>query len=442
MKEYVVFSGKIENAANRELILYDVYNNKKTIAVDDAGEFKDTVSITAIGHHRFYDNKDRLTLYFEKGKDLSLSYDAKNFDGTVRFSGAGAATNNYILRKNKIKAQHEQKPLADSAANVFALSETDFKAHYAEMKKLMLAELSNTKGLSDQYKRLETRNINYEYLYFLSQYEAVQVNHLKNLDFKASKEMTDELKGFIANDQADFLFSDMYRAIVQSVYYEEAGKKSKAEGSHRDVNYLKLISTIGNTYIRNTLLYRFAASYFNYTQDREGFYQAFMQGSSNEADKAKITKMREAINSIVVNGPSPKFVDYENYAGGTSSLDDFKGKYVFIDVWATWCGPCIYEMPFLDKLEDGYKGKNIAFVTLSIDTKANRGKWRDFVKEKSLDGVQLLADDAFNSAFIKAYNITGIPRFLIIDPKGNIVSTDAPRPSDPKLKELLDSLPL
>ncbi len=441
-RDYVVFSGKIENAANHELTLFDVYNNKKIITVDQTGQFKDTVSITAAGHHRFYDDKDKLTLYFEKGKELSLSYDAKNFEGTVRFSGPGATTNNYILRKNALKTKHEQQPLPDSASNVFALSEAAFKAHYLDMKQAMLAELAATSGLSDPYKKLEAKNINYEYLYFLSQYEAVQVNHMKNPNYKASKAMTEGLEGFVATNQTDFLFSEMYRAIIQSVYYEDAGKKSKAEGSQRDVTYLKLVSTIDNTYIRNTLLYRFAASYLNYAQDREGFYQAFMQGSSNEVDKAKITKMYQAINKIVVNAPSPKFVNYENYAGGTSSLDDFKGKYVFIDVWATWCGPCIYEMPFLDKLEDGYKGKNIEFVTLSIDTKANRGKWRDYVKEKNLDGVQLLADDAFNSAFIKAYNITGIPRFLIIDPKGNVVNSNAPRPSDPELKKLLDSLPL
>ncbi|WP_256006016.1 TlpA family protein disulfide reductase [Pedobacter deserti] len=441
-KDYVVFSGKIENATNHELILFDVYNNKKTIMVDQTGRFKDTVHVITAGHYRFYDNKDKLAIYLENGKDLTVAYDAKNFDGSIRFSGPGAAPNNYIRRKEEIRKQHEQKPLADGASNVFTLSEASFKAHYSDMKKAMLGELSATAGLSDQYKKLEARNINYEYLYFLSQYEAVQVNHMKKPDFKASKAMTEELEGFDATNQADFLFSDMYRNIIQSMYYEDAGKKSIAEGIPRDVTYLKLVSTIDNAFIRDYLLYRFAASYFNYTTDREGFYNAFMKGSSNEADKTKITKMRDAINSLVVNAPSPKFVNYENYAGGTSSLDDFKGKYLFIDVWATWCGPCIYEMPFLDKLEDGYKGKNITFITLSIDKKTDRQKWKDYVKEKNLDGVQLLADDAFNSAFIKAYNITGIPRFLIIDPKGNIVSTNAPRPSDPKLKELLDSLPL
>ena len=60
---------------------------------------------------------------------------------------------------------------------------------------------------------------------------------------------------------------------------------------------------------------------------------------------------------------SPKFVDYENYAGGNMSLDDLKGKYVYIDLWATWCVPCVQQIPALNKLEHTFKNKNIAFVS-------------------------------------------------------------------------------
>jgi hypothetical protein len=62
------------------------------------------------------------------------------------------------------------------------------------------------------------------------------------------------------------------------------------------------------------------------------------------------------------------------------------------------------------------------------------------VVEKDLVGIQLFADNAFNSKFIKAYGIDSIPRFLLIDPDGNIVSGNAPRPSDPGLVDLFSSL--
>ncbi|WP_373940989.1 hypothetical protein OEG92_14190 [Polaribacter sejongensis] len=67
-----------------------------------------------------------------------------------------------------------------------------------------------------------------------------------------------------------------------------------------------------------------------------------------------------------------------------------------------------------------------------------RKKWRDFVKEKDLSGVQLWAGQDFS--FQQAYQISGIPRFILIDPQGNIVEANAPRPSDPRLKSLLESL--
>lgn len=438
----VVFSGKIENATNHELIFYDVSNKKSTLKVDENGQFKDTVLITAVGPYRFYDVKNKLDVFFEKGKDLQVNYDQAAFKSSVRFSGPGAPANNYLFQKEAIRQTQYRHFKIDSAVNPFMLSEAAYKDIYLSLKNALMKELSVTPGLSDQFKRLEARNINYEYLFYLSQYESVQVNHLNRKDYKASKLLTDELAGFDFTNTEDFQFSQMYRNIAESMYYDQAGRKNKTDGTPRDIAHLKLVSGNKNELIRDYLLNKFATSYLNFSSDIDGFYQAFMQGSSDEADKAKITKMYQAVKSVVANSASPKFVNYENYAGGTSSLDDFKGKYVFIDVWATWCGPCIYEFPFLDTLENSYKGKNIQFVTVSIDTKANRQKWREFVKEKNLDGVQLIADNAFDSPFIKAYNINGIPRFLIIDPKGNIVSNNAPRPSDPKLKVLLDSLPL
>ncbi|MGJ8760873.1 MAG: TlpA family protein disulfide reductase [Polaribacter sp.] len=143
---------------------------------------------------------------------------------------------------------------------------------------------------------------------------------------------------------------------------------------------------------------------------------------------------------------SPKFEDYVDVKGGKKSLDSFKGKYVYIDVWATWCGPCIREIPSLKSIEKEFHNKNIEFVSISTDESRRSGgsweaaekKWRDFVKDKELSGVQLWAGQDFS--FQQAYQISGIPRFILIDPQGNIVEANAPRPSDPRLKSLLESL--
>lgn len=144
---------------------------------------------------------------------------------------------------------------------------------------------------------------------------------------------------------------------------------------------------------------------------------------------------------------SPTFENYENFAGGTTSLSDLKGKYVYVDVWATWCGPCKREIPSLKEVEGKYHGKNIEFVSISVDDARRSGSeekahaaWKKMVADKELGGIQLFSDKAWQSDFVRNYKINGIPRFILIGPDGTIVSPDAPRPSSDKLIELFDSL--
>lgn len=152
------------------------------------------------------------------------------------------------------------------------------------------------------------------------------------------------------------------------------------------------------------------------------------------AEQQKINK------AWAVGNPSPDFKDYTVYEGGTSSLSDYRGSYVYIDVWATWCAPCKYEIPFLEKVEEEYAGKNIKFISMSIDRKADEPKWREMIKNKNMKGIQILADKEFESDFIQQYFIQGIPRFILLDKEGNILSPDAPRPSEDSLKTMLNAL--
>jgi len=141
-----------------------------------------------------------------------------------------------------------------------------------------------------------------------------------------------------------------------------------------------------------------------------------------------------------IEGSVSASFDYENHKGGKTKLEDLRGKYVYIDVWATWCGPCLAEIPHLKKIEAKYHGKNIEFVSISVDTEKDYEKWKKMVVTKELGGVQLLADKNWNSDFIKAYGINSIPRFILIDPNGKVAKADAPRPSSSSLVEMLDGL--
>ena len=129
-----------------------------------------------------------------------------------------------------------------------------------------------------------------------------------------------------------------------------------------------------------------------------------------------------------------------NYKGGQSTLEDFKGKYIYIDIWATWCAPCIREIPYLKKIEELYQGKNIAFLSISSDQYSDIEKWKKMIATKSMSGVQLLEDNRVDTAFSTYFNVNTIPRFILIDPKGVIIDSNTLRPSDPLLIGKLDGL--
>lgn len=134
-----------------------------------------------------------------------------------------------------------------------------------------------------------------------------------------------------------------------------------------------------------------------------------------------------------VGMPSPAF-SCPDIEGKTVTLESLRGKLVYIDVWATWCGPCRGELPHLEKLEESYAGKDIHFVSISCDQ--NKAAWEKMVREKNMKGIQLYGGSKMQ--FMDDYLINGIPRFILLDREGRIVKADAPRPSNPDTPKLFD----
>jgi thiol-disulfide isomerase/thioredoxin len=214
-----------------------------------------------------------------------------------------------------------------------------------------------------------------------------------------------------------------------------------AEGQTSFDRGMEKLQTVKSKMIRSELTKNMLDELNLAAKDIDKVYKGIIANSTDSTFNQKVTQKYETLKKISKGAASPTF-DYENVTGGKTSLESLKGKFVYFDVWATWCGPCIAEIPALKEVEKEYHGKNIEFVSISIDERKDFEKWKKMVADKELKGIQLIADNAWESDFVKKYAIDGIPRFILIDTEGKIVSADAPRPSDLKLKELLTEVGL
>ncbi|HFA50434.1 MAG TPA: TlpA family protein disulfide reductase [Bacteroidetes bacterium] len=151
-----------------------------------------------------------------------------------------------------------------------------------------------------------------------------------------------------------------------------------------------------------------------------------------------LEKLYEKHVVIAKGAIAPEF-SYHDIDSVYYSLKDFKGKYVYIDVWATWCVPCLAERSDFERIIDNYSdNNNIIFVGVSIDKDKN--KWKRMVLGKKMKGIQLIADNAWKSTITHDYKINSIPRFLLIDKGGKIIDINAPRPSNPLIERTLANL--
>jgi thiol-disulfide isomerase/thioredoxin len=153
--------------------------------------------------------------------------------------------------------------------------------------------------------------------------------------------------------------------------------------------------------------------------------------------KRKVRELELALNKVEKGKPAIDF-KFPDRDGKPIALSDFKGKLVYIDIWATWCGPCKKELPHLKTLEEEYRDNpTIVFLSVSVDASKDRQKWEAYLRKEDLKGVQLFAGDDAADRLLKPYNVNGIPRFILIGKDGTIVSADAPRPSSPEIRPLI-----
>lgn len=146
---------------------------------------------------------------------------------------------------------------------------------------------------------------------------------------------------------------------------------------------------------------------------------------ANQTDKENTKPEQAATNDEL---------DLTDVNGKPVQLSDFKGKVVYIDFWASWCGPCRGMMPYSKQLHEQLtdkEKKQIIFLYISID--GNKDAWLKGIKDMDIQGVNVLSPGNWSSKACHYFQINSIPRYMIMNKKGDIVNFNAPRPVEPSL---------
>lgn len=432
-KDYVIFSGKVINV-NSEKGLVTGHNIKEEFEIAEDGTFKDTLRIPVAGYYTYKIGNEYATFYLKNGADVELSIDTEKFDESITYQGEGALPNNYLAAKYMANEKFNEQN-----ADLLKIGEEEFLSKIEGLNKDIEAKL-NVEGMPEDFIELEKKNLVLDNTVLLNRYATYHGRVAGLPNYTPSENFKKHVVEIDLDNGADVETYATYSQLVVSDFYEQLNPYMASESDSLPYVAIQAVKQKKDTTVQQLLMDQLAYEITPGKESQSSYYfHELNELSTDEEFKEKILEKYTLVKKLAKGSKSPEF-NYENYNGGDTSLSSFAGKYVYVDVWATWCGPCKREIPYLKSIEEEYHNKNIEFVSISIDREKDHETWKKFVKENELKGVQLFADNDWNSEFVRAYGIDGIPRFLLIDTEGKIYNADAPRPSNPKLKELLNSL--
>ena len=399
------------------------------IALDENGRGTCILDGIDAAYARVYYGPGMKRIYVEKGDKAKISFQGNDFNGTFLFKGRKAPAVEY-LNTVELTAMPDETYALDFGE---FLSKTENKIDDA-MRLLHARDLAGT----GNFIEMEKGRITYSYANTLLMYPVAHVLMARNPMYRPDEAYYDVIRSY-AVQNPEYADLDEYREfMVESAH--------ALDPANRDVKelYPKLVAEmryIANNYtdekVRQTLLHHIAIPYIDNfgtdgIQDMINIYRTYVSDPSmteefnvkcDKWDRKKPGRMSADFTAVDING--------REY-----TLDDFKGKYLYIDIWATWCQPCRQELPHLKVLEEQFKGRAITFLSLSADS--DKSKWEARVKEGDMPGVQLYLGN--NSDFLTAYGISGIPRFILLDRDGKIINSEMTRPSSDDTAEILSEL--
>ncbi len=380
------------------------------------GAFSLTISLAAPAYFRL----GRNILYLSPGDDLEMVIDqADNKLGT--FSGTGSAANNYL--------KYTLYPKAGSFLDGGGLlrkypspSATLDAIQQGAAKRQQSLEALN--DVSPEFKRLETARIRADI-------------------FCSCKAVFDYEPYMNRNQDSVRLFTETFGKIAAPLL--EKCSKDFLDPSFLQVEvYRNIVSQLPGldvpspeaATIRDWLKASQLVEEMQQAHDKPGLkvYRGRIDSLQTALYK---NALERSLTSLLAFGNGDKAVDFTalDQQGKRVSLSSLRGKVIFVDIWATWCGPCMAEMPHFEELKTKYKDNpSVVFVSLSIDDAQDQ--WRKNIQQRKAEGLQWLID----RNKMAAYNIVGIPRTLLIDKDFKVVDLSAPMPSSPAAASAIDKL--
>jgi peroxiredoxin len=155
------------------------------------------------------------------------------------------------------------------------------------------------------------------------------------------------------------------------------------------------------------------------------FYALLSLTIQHAADGKSIEGYIEKEEKLRIGKQAPNFTEAD-VNGNSISLADFKGEFVLLDFWASWCGPCREENPYLKGAYAKYHKKGFTIIGCSLDGSQTEDAWKDAIKQDSLSWTQICDFMTWMGDVVNAYNIPGkgIPRSFLINPNGQIIAKD------------------
>lgn len=365
-------------------------------------------------------------VYIEPDKDLEIFLKIENWEMEVRFAGAGAPKNEYL--NNRILREFYPDYKMDEAGFVQSLKAWEMK----------LSGILDCMHFESFFVDKEKKRIHYLVYAYLPNYPSYQKYQLQKQGYEASGEFYSLLSRLIPEEEGLMDMPEYQTALLNLVRaFGLRGLQVQDEWEYLKKQMEYIDRQVRNQTIKDFLMDKITTRYVEKkgTDHLEEIVRFYHDNVKAPEKRQKFDDLCQKWVKLAKGEPSPEFT-CRDVEGKEVSLTDLAGRYVYVDIWATWCRPCRAEQPYLEQLIRQYEGKNVVFVSISTDR--DQEAWEKLVKTEQLKGIQLYGGKG--NSFIEAFVVRSIPRFILLDREGKIIEADMTRPSDPQTIKVLDSL--